>query len=102
MKKLTLSLLITSSLLALSSLPAHASSDPCEVVLCMYGKVTGNSGGSDCSSAESTFFDIVKKNKHGFLADHTSDARKDFINQCTTAPAEYINSIISKYGKVRL
>ncbi|HBZ3680377.1 TPA: conjugal transfer protein, partial [Klebsiella pneumoniae] len=26
--------------------------DPCEVVLCMYGKATGNSGGSECSSAE--------------------------------------------------
>lgn len=24
--------------------------DPCEVVLCMYGKATGNSGGSECTS----------------------------------------------------
>ncbi|HBQ2585919.1 TPA: conjugal transfer protein, partial [Klebsiella pneumoniae] len=30
--------------------------DPCEVVLCMYGKATGNSGGSECSSAERAFF----------------------------------------------
>lgn len=29
--------------------------DPCEVVLCMYGKATGNSGGSECSSAERAF-----------------------------------------------
>lgn len=29
--------------------------DPCEVVLCMYGKTTGNSGGSECSSAERAF-----------------------------------------------
>lgn len=26
-----------------------------EVVLCMFGKVTGNSGGSECSSAEKPF-----------------------------------------------
>lgn len=35
--------------------------DPCEVVLCMYGKATGNSGGSECHSAEKAFFNIVKK-----------------------------------------
>lgn len=34
---------------------------PCEVVLCMYGKATGNSGGSECYSAEKTFFNIVKR-----------------------------------------
>lgn len=32
--------------------------DPCEVVLCMYGKATGNSGGGECSSAERAFFKI--------------------------------------------
>ncbi|ECN3859673.1 conjugal transfer protein, partial [Salmonella enterica subsp. enterica serovar Enteritidis] len=30
--------------------------DPCEVVLCMYGKATGNSGGGECRSAEKAFF----------------------------------------------
>lgn len=35
--------------------------DPCEVVLCMYGKATGNSGGSECRSAEKAFFNIVKR-----------------------------------------
>ncbi|MTG30916.1 kikA from plasmid origin [Escherichia coli] len=49
--------------------------DPCEVVLCMYGKATGNSGGSECRSAEKAFFNIVKKNKHGFLPNHTLNAR---------------------------
>ncbi len=47
--------------------------DPCEVVLCMYGKATGNSGGSECRSAEKAFFNIVKKNKHGFLPNHTGN-----------------------------
>lgn len=37
--------------------------DPCEVVLCMYGKATGNSGGGECRSAEKAFFNILKKRK---------------------------------------
>jgi hypothetical protein len=53
--------------------------DACEVVLCMYGKATGNGGGSECHSAERAFFNIVKKNKHGFLPDHTADARQSFL-----------------------
>lgn len=36
-------------------------SDPCTVVLCMYGKATGNSS-SECSGAERKFFSIIKKN----------------------------------------
>ena len=40
--------------------------DPCEVVLCMYGKATGNSGGSECRSAEKAFFNIVKKREMTF------------------------------------
>ncbi|WP_423201717.1 hypothetical protein [Dickeya dianthicola] len=41
--------------------------DACEVVICIYGKATGNGGGNECHSAERAFFNIVKKNKHGFL-----------------------------------
>ena len=41
--------------------------DPCEVVLCVYGKATGNSGGRECRSAAKACFKIVKKNKHGLL-----------------------------------
>ena len=42
--------------------------DACEVVLCMYGKATGNGGGNECHSAERAFFNIIKKNRHGFAA----------------------------------
>lgn len=75
--------------------------DPCEVVLCMYGKVTGNSGGSECTSAERNFFNIVKKNKHGFQPGRTFDARKAFLGECPDAGKEEINKILSKYGKKR-
>lgn len=75
--------------------------DPCEVVLCMYGKATGNSGGSECSSAERAFFNIIKKNKYGFLPNHTLDARKAFLEECSVADPEAVSKILSKFGKVR-
>ncbi|MCV5090807.1 TrbM/KikA/MpfK family conjugal transfer protein, partial [Escherichia coli] len=71
------------------------------VVLCMYGKATGNSGGSECRSAEKAFFNIVKKNKHGFLPNHTLNARKAFLGECPSADPEAVNKILSKFGKVR-
>lgn len=75
--------------------------DACEVVLCMYGKTTGNSGSSECHSAERAFFNIVKENKHGFLPDHTADARKSFLLECDSADPAAISQVISKYGRVR-
>ncbi|MCQ3844860.1 MULTISPECIES: TrbM/KikA/MpfK family conjugal transfer protein [Enterobacterales] len=75
--------------------------DACEVVLCMYGKATGNGGGGECHSAERAFFNIVKKNRHGFLPDHTTDARQSFLLECDSADPAAIGQIISKYGRVR-
>ncbi|WP_410014854.1 TrbM/KikA/MpfK family conjugal transfer protein [Sodalis sp. C49] len=75
--------------------------DACEVVLCMYGKTTGNDGGKECSSAERSFFNIVKKNKHGFLPSHTADARKAFLLECESANPEIISQIIGKFGRMR-
>ena len=95
--------LFTAALLCLVggfSLPSYAS-DPCEVVLCMFGKATGNSGGSACSSAERDFFNIVKKKKGAFLPDHTADARKQLLGQCKAADPASIAQIISKFGRVR-
>lgn len=75
--------------------------DACEVVLCMYGQATGNGGSSECHTAERAFFNIVKKNRHGFLPDHTADARKFFLLECDSADPAAIRQIISKYGRVR-
>lgn len=74
---------------------------PCEMVLCMYGKATGNSGGSECHSAERAFFNIVKKNRHGFLPNHTLNARKAFLGECTGADPVAVNKILSRFGRVR-
>lgn len=83
------------------SAPVFAA-DPCEVVLCMYGKATGNSGGSECSSAEKAFFKInAFKKHHRFNPGKTADMRKEFLGECKAADPEAISKILSKFGRVR-
>lgn len=80
---------------------SSSAADACEVVLCMYGKATGNSGGSACRSPEKAFFNIIKKGKHGFRAGATADARKAFLGQCKAADPAAVSKIISKFGRLR-
>ena len=83
-------------------LPSSAmAADVCEIVLCLYGKKTGNGGGNECQSTERTFFNIVKKNRHGFHPSRTADARKILLLECKSADPEIIDQIINKFGHVR-
>ena len=94
---------IAAALLCLAagfSAPSSAA-DACEVVLCMYGKATGASGGSACRSPEKAFFNIIKKGKHGFKAGATADARKAFLGQCKAADPAAVSKIITKFGRLR-
>ena len=99
MKKLT----ITTFLICMTMLvPAPAlAADACEVVVCMYGKLTGNSGGNECKPAERSFFSIVKRNKHGFLPGPTASLREAFLRECKSADPLIISQIISKFGRLR-
>ncbi|EPG3451903.1 TrbM/KikA/MpfK family conjugal transfer protein [Klebsiella michiganensis] len=99
MKKATSSVLLFCVMASCST--SVLAADACEVVLCMYDKATGNGGGSECHSAERAFFNIVKKNRYGFLPDHTADARQSFLLECDSADPAAIGQIISKYGRVR-
>ena len=81
-----------------AALPA-AASDPCEVTLCMWGKLTGQGGGSACSGAISKFFDIQVWKRGKFRAGATSDAREKFLGQCAADKAEQ-KQIIQKFGRV--
>jgi hypothetical protein len=77
-----------------------ASADSCKTVLCMYGKLTGNSGGSECSSAEADYFNIIKK-KHGDISwSRTATARGQFLNSCGGADSAINKKINDKFGKV--
>ncbi|HAV7909711.1 TPA: conjugal transfer protein [Escherichia coli] len=86
--------------LGAGSIPAYAS-DPCASVLCLYGKAVGQGGGSECRSAEKDFFNILKKKKGSIRWSKTFDARKSFLNQCSTADPAAISKIMSKFGRVK-
>ncbi|MFP1926872.1 conjugal transfer protein [Lonsdalea quercina] len=75
--------------------------DACEIVLCLYGKTTGNGGGSECLSAERYFFKVVKKNRHGFHPNRTAGARKTLLLECKLADPKIIDQIINKFGRIR-
>lgn len=95
---------IAAALLCLTagfSAPSFAA-DPCEVVLCMFGKVTGNSDGSECSSAEKAFFNINSFKKKGrFDPSKTSNMRKALLGECKAADPAAIAKIISQFGRIR-
>ena len=74
---------------------------PCASVLCLYGKAVGQGGGSECRSAEKDFFNILKKKKGNIRWSKTFDARKAFLNQCSTADPAAISKIMSKFGKIK-
>ncbi|EIA9033028.1 conjugal transfer protein [Salmonella enterica] len=80
MKSIILSM-VAASAIALSA-PVYAS-DP----------------GSECKSAEKDFFNIIKKKKGSIRWSKTFDARKAFLNQCTTADPAAISKIMSKFGR---
>lgn len=96
---------VTSAFLVLSlfSQPALAD-DPCKVTLCLWGKMNGSSR-DGCSSAEKSFFNIIKKKHGAFLPNKTFDARKDFLNsECPSAydVSKFVDKVLSKYGRVKL
>lgn len=98
MKKILVVPLVVCSMLLAPS--AFASSDPCKVVLCMFGKMKGETP-SECSSAVKNFFSIVSK-KHGkFNGGRTSNARNSFLNSCPSADPKIVKDIISKFGSKR-
>ncbi|ELM38484.1 TrbM-domain protein [Salmonella enterica subsp. enterica serovar Enteritidis str. 642044 4-1] len=48
-----------------------------------------------------TFFNILKKKKGSIRWSKTFDARKAFLNQCSTADPAAISKIMSKFGRVK-
>jgi hypothetical protein len=77
--------------------------EPCNITLCLWGKVSG-SGNEGCQGQIKKFFNKQVKKKGNFLPDHTADARKALLqSECPSdmAPAQYINDIISRFGRIR-
>ena len=80
------------------TVPAWATS--CDTLMCMAGKVQGQSGGGDCDQPIKDFF-AIKRFHHGHLdLGPTSDARRQFLDQCPGSQqnASTIDEIISQFG----
>lgn len=78
--------------------PTWASS--CDTLICMAGKVHGQTGGGDCDQPIKDFF-AIKRYHHGHLdLGPTSDARRQFLDQCPGSQqnASNIDGIISQFG----
>lgn len=74
--------------------------DPCAMVLCLAGKLKGESP-HECDPTYKAFMSIYAK-KHGhFSPSRTSNKRKDKLNECPSADNGYIDKIISKYGRLK-
>jgi hypothetical protein len=98
MNTLRLSLLSITMVLVASTVYAN----PCETLLCMAGKLQGQSSGSDCSTPISDYFGIVRFGKHGrFSPSKTAAARLSFLNSCA-APGigDWPDRINAVYGTV--
>lgn len=84
------------------NLPVKAD-EPCNMTMCMWGKFNGAEK-TGCEDEINNFFKKQVKSKGSFLPDHTADARKDMLmKECPAAmaPAEFIDSIIKKFGRLK-
>lgn len=80
--------------------PPAMAKDPCKAVLCLFGKLTGNSGGSECSGAELDYFSILIKRKGKIKWSQTASAREQFLNSCSAADKGVNKKINGKFGRV--
>lgn len=84
----------------LSSPAAHAK-DPCKMVMCMWGKFSGDDGGDECDSAEQEYFSILVKKKGKIRWSDTAKERLKQQNSCPTAERGKTKQINDKFGKAR-
>jgi hypothetical protein len=64
---------------------SNAYANPCETLLCMAGKLQGQSGGNACNQPISDYFSIIMYGKHWkFNPSATAAARLSFLNSCST------------------
>lgn len=96
MKKIFAASILAASL----AVSANASADDaCEAVLCLGGMILGGDGGSECSDAIKSYFDIKKYRKGDFSPSRTKTARGDFLNQCNAPDAAgNVSAIQEKWG----
>ncbi|ELW2866048.1 conjugal transfer protein [Salmonella enterica] len=73
--------------------------DSCKVVLCMFGKLTGTSGG-ECNSAINDYFSVKVFKDGDFNPGKTATKRLNLLNSCSTADRSDTKSINDKFGRI--
>lgn len=95
MKKGLTVAVLAASLFSFSNTASAA--DACEIVLCMFGKLSGNSQ-SECREAEKEYFSIVTKKKGKFSPSRTARDRMKQLDKCPSPENDAIND---KFGRLR-
>lgn len=91
-------ILLATSLSIFTSVPAHA--DACQAAICLWGKMTGDSGGSECNSAIAEYFAIIVWGKHGKIKwGSTASKRLSHLNSCPNANQSQTKQINNKFGR---
>ena len=91
------------SLMVICSASAAHAANPCETLLCMAGKLEGQSGGGACSSPIADYFNIIKYGKHWhFSPSKTITARLNFLNSCGGEVGAWPTEINAVYGAMLL
>jgi nitrate/TMAO reductase-like tetraheme cytochrome c subunit len=92
------------TVLLCSLLSASAFADePCNMTMCMWGKIKGENS-SECQGQIKKFFKKQVKKKGSFLPDHTADARKEMLqDECPSSmvPTQFIDEVINKFGRLK-
>lgn len=97
MKKIIIAVALTCATAGI----AHAETQPCSQVFCMWGYLNGEQD-SKCTGEIKDFFDIKKKNKHGYLPGKTFNARNNALQKDCPKPYganSFIEKIMNKFGK---
>lgn len=86
----------------LTASAAHA--NPCETLLCMVGKLEGQSGGSACDQPISDYFSIIGYGRHWrFSPSVTAAERLNFLNSCASpGVGNWPTQINAVYGAMLL
>lgn len=79
--------------------PASADNETaCGAVMCLFGAASGHGGGSQCDQYINPYYSIVRFDWKGFDPSATFDARKQFLQQCSSANSDTISVANSNGG----
>jgi TrbM len=94
----TTAAVIAAASLAPATACANDNTSACGAVLCLAGLINGGSAGGDCKDYMTGYFSIVKFHHGHFDETGTSNARRDFTNQCKSVGSNTKAGVNDKYG----